>query len=111
MTFSPTDEQDRALELFKKRDSLKIDAYAGTGKTTTLVYLAESRAAQGWYLAFNRSIANEAKGKFPENVKCTTNHALARRSIAEAHNYSETKLMTTANANLISEVLHLPAIR
>jgi len=110
MTFSPTEEQDRALDLFEKGDPLKIDAYAGTGKTTTLVYLARSRSAPGCYLAFNRSIASEAKSKFPENVKCITLHALARRNIPSAHNYSDTKLTTSANANLISEVLRLSAI-
>lgn len=35
----PTSEQSRAVDLFKTSDSLKINAFAGTGKTTTLEYL------------------------------------------------------------------------
>jgi superfamily I DNA/RNA helicase len=61
----PTAEQVRALELFLSGGSLKINAFAGTGKTTTLEYLAAHSRAQGIYLAFNKSIADNAAGRFP----------------------------------------------
>ncbi len=33
-SFKPIKEQQRALELFLKDEGLRIDAYAGTGKTS-----------------------------------------------------------------------------
>ena len=58
-----TDEQ-QAIEqragALKDAESLKVIAYAGTGKTTTLQAVADSRSGQGVYLAFNRSIAQIA---------------------------------------------------
>ena len=62
--FTPTREQLDAAELFVKGGSLRINAYAGTGKTSTLSLLAQSTHRQGQYIAFNRSIVTDAKGKF-----------------------------------------------
>jgi len=44
---SPTEEQLLALEMFQTRRPLKITAFAGAGKTTTLPLLAESRRSPG----------------------------------------------------------------
>jgi UvrD-like helicase family protein len=60
----PTAEQQVALELFRAGEGLHIDAFAGSGKTTTLQLLAQDTSRVGHYLAFNRSIATEAKRKF-----------------------------------------------
>lgn len=58
--------------------TLKVEAYAGTGKTTTLVSFAKMRPhARFLYVAFNKSIQMEAERKFPSNVKAKTTHALA----------------------------------
>lgn len=40
--FKPTDEQDAALQTFLKGHSLKINAFAGSGKTSTLQLLAKA---------------------------------------------------------------------
>jgi superfamily II DNA or RNA helicase len=66
----PTDEQERAVEKFRARRPLKIAAFAGTGKTSTLTFMARSRRSSGLYLAVNKAIANEAKQKFPRTVDC-----------------------------------------
>ena len=57
---------------------LKVKAFAGAGKTTTLVGVARAMQAQGGYFAFNREIALEAQQKF-KGTGCTasTMHALA----------------------------------
>lgn len=61
---------------------LKIMAFAGTGKTTTLVKYAEHRPDLRFlYVAFNRSVAKEAARRFPKNVECKTVHALAFKEI------------------------------
>lgn len=62
---------------------MKINAFAGTGKTSTLISIAKAYPDKKFfYLAFNRSIAEESKRKFPVNVKVMTTHALAKRYIA-----------------------------
>lgn len=73
----PVPEQERAVELFLAGGNLRIDAYAGTGKTTTLRLLAAGKPGRGLYLAFNRAIA--ARG--PEPISCLRemrDHALGR---------------------------------
>ena len=103
----PTNEQIQAIDLFRTGDSLKINAYAGTGKTATLVMLAQSTPRQGVYLAFNRSLADEARTKFPASVTCWTTHQLAYRSIEEVLRRNRDKMFGAVNANYVAERLSL----
>lgn len=102
----PTLEQDDAVARFASGAALKINAYAGTGKTTTLRLLAESTRRQGLYLAFNKSIAGDARAKFPARVQCSTIHSLALRSIASAY-ATPGKLNGQMNVNAIVDALAL----
>lgn len=79
--FAPTSEQLHALELFATGNSLAIEAGAGTGKTSTLILLAESTDRRGQYIAFNKAIVAEAGAKMPGNVACSTAHSLAYRAV------------------------------
>lgn len=81
--FAPTPEQLTAVELFRSGQSLAIEAGAGTGKTSTLLLLAEAMppGQRGQYVAFNKAIVTEAGRKFPKHVACNTAHSLAFRSI------------------------------
>jgi hypothetical protein len=81
MTFTPTDEQVRALELFRLGRSMVIEAGAGTGKTATLCLLAEDTQRRGRYLAFNKSIVTDVAGKLPDRCAASTAHSLAFRSV------------------------------
>ena len=67
-----TDEQHAICQAARDLDvgsSLKIQAFAGTGKTTTLAAIAESLAQRKFlYLVFNRAAADEAEHKMPSNV-------------------------------------------
>ncbi|MFE2993217.1 UvrD-helicase domain-containing protein [Streptomyces sp. NPDC059262] len=86
MPFTPTDEQAATLEAFKSGGPLAIQAGAGTGKTSTLAYLAEQMPGRrGRYLAFNRAIAADAAARFPGTVQCKTAHSLAYAAIG--HRY------------------------
>lgn len=76
----PTLEQKAIVEAFKTEKLLKIQAYSGASKSTTMVLLAEDNIAPSIYLAFNKAIADDAKGKFPDHVTCKTVHSLAYAS-------------------------------
>ncbi|XP_041936723.1 F-box DNA helicase 1 [Alosa sapidissima] len=61
---------------------VKIMAFAGTGKTTTLVEYARSRPhLQFLYVAFNKSVQTHAQRCFPPNVHCKTIHSMAFRAV------------------------------
>lgn len=106
--FKPLPEQQRALSLFQRQEGLRIDAYAGTGKTTTLQYLSANTRQHGLYLAFNRSIAIEARSRFTSRVSCTTTHSIAFRGVKKAYRYPEWKLTEPISAIRIAEAFHLP---
>ncbi|WP_156767694.1 UvrD-helicase domain-containing protein [Candidatus Viadribacter manganicus] len=105
--FAPTDEQSAALEKFKSGESLKISAFAGSGKTSTLQLMAAARPRRGLYLAFNKKIANEAASRFPSNVDCRTTHSVAARAIRSQHAYSKDKMFTRIGAMQLAAELEL----
>lgn len=75
---TPTAEQEAAQAIYDKREHMVIEAGAGTGKTTTLVQLAESDSGiRGRYIAFNKAIVVEAGTKLPPNFIAKTAHSLA----------------------------------
>lgn len=80
----PTDEQSVALKESELHRSFKMAAYAGAGKTSTLTLISEHLYnrfdLKGLYLAFNKTIADEAKEKLHSSVECRTFHSLAFRS-------------------------------
>lgn len=85
--FAPTQEQKDALVLSAKGDTMKLIAYAGAGKTATLVMIANQMQQcnkRGLYLAFNKAIANDAGEKLPTNCKAQTFHSLALSATPKA---------------------------
>ena len=72
---------------------IKINAVAGSGKTTTVIEYAKSRPANSkiLYIAFNKSVKIEATKRFEEiglaNVKVETAHSLAYKHIVFSHHY------------------------
>ncbi|MGP3978987.1 UvrD-helicase domain-containing protein [Streptomyces sp. 8N114] len=78
----PTEEQAAVIDAFASGDDLVVQAGAGTGKTTTLEMLGASDDRRGLYISFNKSVAVEARRRFPQRVKCSTAHALAFRAVA-----------------------------
>lgn len=64
----PLTEQQLAV-VSSGSKALKVVAFAGAGKTSTLRAYAQARPEQRiLYLAFNRAIAREATGRFTSNV-------------------------------------------
>lgn len=71
-----TPEQQAVTDWQGRR--LVVNAFAGTGKTATLVKFALANPDKKMlYLAFNRAVRDEAEQKFPFNVECKTSHQLA----------------------------------
>ncbi|WFD33120.1 DNA helicase [Malassezia sp. CBS 17886] len=66
----------RATEL------VRVQAYAGTGKTRSLMAYAHRRPQQRFlYITFNAATAAAARTQFPPNVDCRTMHSLALRHV------------------------------
>ena len=86
-SYPPTAQQQAIIDaaVTQKLD-VAVQALAGTGKTSTLNMVAE-RVAEASpetrivYIAFNASIAKEARETFGSNVTSVTAHALALRSL------------------------------
>lgn len=76
-----TDEQLRIIRKAVSGKSLVINAYAGTGKTTTLIGISENFKFKKLYIAYNRKIAEEAKNKFKSGTHVYTTHSLAYKHL------------------------------
>lgn len=74
-------------DIINSTGNIKINAVAGSGKTTTIIEYAKVRpkTAKILYLAFNKSVKLEAQKKFTDkgldNVKVETAHSLAYKHI------------------------------
>lgn len=75
---TPSAEQLKLLAVDPTPGSVTaVKAFAGSGKTCSLVMFAESRPdLKMLYLAYNRSMREEADSLFPKNVTCKTTHQL-----------------------------------
>jgi hypothetical protein len=101
--FTPTPEQIAVVDAVRAGNDLKIKAYAGAGKTSTLRLIAQELSSRrGSYLAFNKEIADHARLGFPANVSARTVHSLA---------YSSVPSRLTARVNLPAESPHELAMR
>ncbi|KAK3581277.1 hypothetical protein CHS0354_033010 [Potamilus streckersoni] len=95
-----THEQMRIVKhKTEPEEIIKIVAFAGTGKTTTLVRYTQLRPDKNFLLVvYNKSVCDYAKTKFPVNVTCKTGHALAYgdmgRRYAAAKKLWEPKIRT-----------------
>jgi len=71
-----TPEQERIISM-PPTQTRKWLAFAGCAKTTTSVEYTHAHKLPALYLAFNQSIANDAKGRFPSYVHVQTAHGYA----------------------------------
>lgn len=81
------------LNIINSNGNIKINAVAGSGKTTTIIEYAKAlpKNSKILYLAFNKSVKMEAIKKFAgeglTNVKVETAHSLAYKNIVFRHRY------------------------
>ncbi|RXK11845.1 hypothetical protein CP965_11730 [Halarcobacter mediterraneus] len=94
-----TTQQKEIIQAVKKYRNIKINAFAGTGKTTTLKEVANTYKEQKiLYLAFNTAIKNEASTIFPNNTYVKTTHSLAYAVIKK---YTQIDLNSLVNYRAI----------
>lgn len=84
-----TEEQENIIA---STGDIIINAYAGTGKTSTLIEYAKVRPDKHkTYICFNKSIQIEAKEKFAlagvEKTHISTIHSMAYKAIVPTNNY------------------------
>ncbi len=99
------------IAIINSTGDIRINAVAGSGKTTTVIEYARTRPAGAkiLYLAFNKSVKMDAIKKFTEkginNVKVETAHSLAYRHIV--YKYSYRVRANGYKTNEIAELLSL----
>ena len=105
--FAPTAEQQAILEAASRlrssgQVSLKISAYAGSGKTSTLKLIANGpfKGCRSLYIAFNSAIAKDARNSFPSSVEVKTLHSVARRALNVGHGESG-----NLNARFVAQII------
>ena len=103
-----TNEQEAIVN---SSGDIKINAVAGSGKTTTLIAYAQARKeGRILYIAFNKSVKVEAERKFRQlkidNVRVETAHGLAHSYIVQGSGYKVKK--DVYRTTEIAEILGLP---
>ena len=82
------------IKIIESKGDIKINAVAGSGKTTTIIEYAKSRPKETkiLYLAFNKSVKTEAVNRFRDqglaNVSVETAHSLAYKHVVYKFGYS-----------------------
>lgn len=95
-----SEKQSISLQLTAEQDAIvnslgniKINAVAGSGKTTTIIEYARTRpgGSKILYLAFNKTVRLEAQRRFAEkgmnSVQVETAHSLAYKHVIYGSNY------------------------
>lgn len=83
LSFTPTEEQYAIESGYKENRFVTIQAKSGSGKTSTLYMLANGTNDSILYLAFNKSMAEEARRKMPPNVMCRTLHSICYQRLPQ----------------------------
>ena len=84
----PTEEQAAIIAAARTGEDLVVVAGAGSGKTSTQRMVGRALPnRKGFYIAYNKAIAEDAKGTFPPNVYCATAHSLAFRAVGHRYQY------------------------
>lgn len=88
MSHSPTPEQQSVYDFISSGQGHGVvEAYAGTGKTTTIVGALQClpRGTKALFVAFNKSIARTLQERCPAGVDAMTLHSLGLKAITRAH--------------------------
>jgi hypothetical protein len=100
-----TDEQEMSVLYAEEPYWLKVEAYAGAGKTSTLNAIASIAkfGLKGLYLAFNTDIVKESLDDFPLSVFCKTTHSLAYEFTIKGHPKRQRRINKALTAKLVAK--------
>lgn len=109
-----TKEQNEIIESLKNDEKIvKINAFAGCGKSSTLVEVVKEirktdKDSKILYVVFNRSMLQEAKEKFEGlNVECQTTHGFALKRFS-ALNDGDITVVPALDFNIFIELKNSP---
>lgn len=86
----PPDTPEQALITNFNGTQLVVIAFAGTGKTTTLIkYALKNQKRRMLYIAYNRTVRDEATATFPKNVDCKTSHQIAFEAVGKDYRHKQ----------------------
>ena len=109
-----TDEQKDIIDTLKNDEKIiKISAYAGCGKSSTLVEVVKEirktdKDSKILYVVFNRSMLEDAKVKFEGlDVECQTIHGFALKRFS-AYNNGEVEVIPSLDFNMFMEMKNTP---
>jgi DNA helicase-2/ATP-dependent DNA helicase PcrA len=91
MISNPSTFQTAIFERFMTTpDNIAINAVAGSGKTSTIVHIANLVAPSdrmfSLFCAFNKAIQTELENRLPKGFRCSTFHALGKSIIEDGLN-------------------------
>lgn len=101
----PTEEQEDCIAKFQTGQKLRVNAYAGCGKTTMLTQIGNATDRKGVFMCFNKAIAEEAKHRVGSNISCSTTHSLSFRAMVRK--YGAPKLVGNINGGFLAARLKL----
>lgn len=105
MARNPTEEQEKICAAQGR--VVKVNAFAGTGKSSTLEFLANRYPDKRWlYVAFNRAIQQEAAARFPSNVQARTGHSLGYASKGRIYGAVPEKLKADIKPFHVTPAIH-----
>lgn len=86
--------------IYSNEDSLLIDAFAGTGKTSTLIEFAKEKIDKNiLYLVFNKEMRKDSKHKFPLNTEIHTINSFIFSKTK--HMFENRKMINEYNTNFV----------
>lgn len=91
MIANPSEFQTAIFDRFQNTtDNIAINAVAGSGKTSTIVHIANlvepSERMFSLFCAFNKAIQTELETRLPKGFRCSTFHALGKSIIEQGLN-------------------------
>lgn len=90
---TPSDEQQEIINQFQLDKNIKIEAVAGSGKTTTLLLLAKATTKKCLILTYNRDLKDDVFEKIKNyNLEC---------DIYTYHSYASKLYCTTINTDIL----------
>jgi N12 class adenine-specific DNA methylase len=104
-SYPPTAQQQAIIEACLAGRDVAVRALAGTGKTSTMRMVAAGMPDKTiTYIAFNRSIADEAQAAFGRNVRADTMHAFARQALRSNPRYQDKLAKVAVNDGFPTEI-------